>query len=222
MITKTYFDDIWSEIAFFYVGLRREISQDLLEEIYSYDSNEPTADFYKLLGGRLLQAGWHSPTQQYSYGIKKAIEYVPKVHKQFQEFIISSDSNIPSIFSDFLTLSLTDLSFNSAFLANHIMGVLKQLVDSESNDDIYKAIALFWSVRRFLKPDDVKENVDKILGKLISLPDDTEQARILLLMTLIEGDSNTRKRIGRRVKKLVEKSPKVFKALLPVKQKGFR
>ena len=222
LVVNTYFDDIWGEVAFFYIGLRREITQDLLEKIYSYTDENPTVDLYKLLGGRLMQAGWHSKTDQYTYCIKEAINYVPRVHKHFHELITSSDSNVPGIVSDFVTFSLTNLSFNSAFLANHVKDVLKNLVNSESKDDIYKAVALLWSVGRFLDPEDEKESIDKILEKSISLQDDTERARTLLLLMLIEGDKKTRKRIERQAKRLAKKSSKVFKALLPVKRKGFR
>ncbi len=222
LVVNTYFDDIWGEVAFFYIGLRREITQDLLEKIYSYSSDNPRVPLYKLLGGRLMQAGWYSTAQQYAYCIKEAINYVPQVHKHFHELITSSDSNVPGIVSDFVTFSLTNFSFNSAFLANHVKDVLKNLVNSESKDDIYKAVALLWSVRRFLDPEDEKENIDKILAKSISLQDDMEQARTLLLLMLIGGDKETRRSIERQTRRLAKKSTKVFKALLPVKRKGFR
>ena len=68
----------------------------------------------------------------------------------------------------------------------------------------------------------MKQNIDNILGKLGSLEDDSQQARILLLLTLIEDDKETRKRIGRQIKKLAMKSPKVFEALALTRRKGFR
>ncbi len=221
MIVNTYFEDIWGEIAFFYIGLRREINQDLLEKIYAYSGDERTGNLCKLLGGRLLQAGWYSPTQQRIYGLKEAISYAPLVRKNFQQVIDSSSAHIPSIMSDFLVLTLSDHSFNSGFLERHIKEMFKLLVDSQSDDDIYMAFVLFWSIRRFLEPEDVKANIDAILDKLTNLPDQ-EQARILLLMTLIEEDKETNKRIGRQVRKVAKRSPDVLRALLPAKQKGFR
>ena len=221
LIVDTYFDDIWGEVSFFYIGLRREISQDLLEGIYSYKDDVLTADLCKLLGGRLLQAGWHSPTEQHVYGIENAISYAPRVREKFQEIIASSDSNIPNIVSDFIALSLTDLSFNSGFLERHIKNIFKQLITSKSPDEIYKAVALFWSMHRFLKPDEVKENIDAILDGIMGFPAN-EQARTLLLMTLIEEDKEIRKLIRRQIGKLKKKSPEAFKTLLPAKRKGFR
>ena len=221
LIVDTYFDDIWSEVAFFYIGLRREISQTLLEKIYCHADKELPIDVNKLLGGRLLQAGWLSPPQQHVYGIENAIRYAARVRKKFQEYIDSTDANIPNIMSDFVVLNLSDLSFNSGFLEEHVKGVLRQLVVSESEDDIYMAVMLSWSMRRFLEPEKVEENIDAILDRLVSLPEKS-QARMLLLMTLIGEDKKTRKLIGRQIGKLKKRSPEVFKALLPAKRKGFR
>ena len=134
----------------------------------------------------------------------------------------SSESNVPDIVNDFVVLSLSNLSFNSSFLAPDIKDIFQQMVASGSADDIYGAVVLFWSIYRFLKPEEVKENIDVLLDALSGLPDTKEQARILLLMTLIEEDKETRKLIERKVRKLVKKSPEVFKALLPAKRKGFR
>ena len=221
LIVDTYFDDIWGEVSFFYIGLRREISQDLLEGIYSYKGDVLTTGLCKLLGGRLLQAGWHSPTEQHVYGIEKAISYAPRVREKFQEIIASSDSNIPNIVSDFITLSLTDLSFNSGFLERHIRNIFKQLITSKSPDNIYKAVALFWSMHRFLKPDEVKESINDILDGVMGFPAN-EQARVFLLMMLIEEDKKIMKPIRRQMSKLTKRSPEVVRALLPAKRKGFR
>ena len=221
LIVDTYFDDIWGEVSFFYIGLRREISQELLKRIYSYSSEDLTADLCKLLGGRLLQAGWHSTTQQHVYGIENAISYAPRVRKHFQEIITSLDSNVPDIVSDFIALSLTDLSFNSGFLERHIKNIFKQLITSKSPDEIYKAVALFWSMHRFLKPDEVKENIDAILDGIMGFPAN-EQARILLLMLLIEEDKEIMRPIRRQMNKLKKRSPETVRALLPARQKGFR
>ena len=221
LIVDTYFDDIWGEVSFFYIGLRREISQDLLEGIYSYKGDVLTTGLCKLLGGRLLQAGWHSPTKQHVYGIENAISYAPRVREKFQEIIASSDSNIPNIVSDFITLSLTDLSFNSGFLERHIRNIFKQLITSKSPDNIYKAVALFWSMHRFLKPDEVKESINDILDGVMGFPAN-EQARVFLLMMLIEEDKKIMKPIRRQMSKLTKRSPEVVRALLPAKRKGFR
>ena len=212
LIVNTYFDSRWNEVAFFYIGLLRQIGQDLLESIYSYENNLPIADSFKLLSGRLLQAGWHSPIQQRTYGIQMAISYAPKV----RERITSLDPNIPSIAGDFIVFALTDISFNSGFLEQHIKNHLGQLTNSKSNDDIYMAVALLWSIRRFLKPDEIRQNTDAILDGLASFSD-AEQARILLLMTITEDEKEIRKVINRQLDKIKKRSPKVFRALLPPK-----
>ena len=221
LIVDTYFDDIWSEVAFFYIGLRQEISQALLEKIYSRVDAELTVDLGKLLSGRLLQAAWHSPPQQHIYGIENAIRYAPEVHEKFKELIHSANANIPEIVCDFIVFTLADVSFNSAFLQEHVKNILKQWSDSESQEVIYMSISLFWSIRRFLEPDEVKQNIDVMLNKLGVLPE-KEQARMLLLMMLIEENKETQKLIRRQLNKLKKRAPETFKALLPAKRKGFR
>ena len=220
-IANTYFDDIWSEIAFFYVGLRREISQDLLEKIFTYSSENLTANLFKLLCGRLLQAGWHSPAQQRVFGIKHAISFAPIVQRDFQKIIDSSDFHIPNILCELIVLSMSDLSFNSGFLERHVKELLKQLIESANSEDIYMAVALFWSIRRFLSPEDIALNIKTLLKKLKSFPDE-EQARMLIPMTIIEKDKDAGKLINQQLDEIRERSPNVFKALLPVKRKGFR
>ena len=73
-------------------------------------------------------------------GIKNAINHAPRFHEIFQKIIASSSSDIPNIISDFVVLSFADLSFNSTFLERHIKTILKQLVTSNSHDDIYMAV----------------------------------------------------------------------------------
>ena len=135
--------------------------------------------------------------------------------------MVSLDSSIPSIFSDFIVLTLSDLSFNSGFLETHVKDVFKELVASESSDDVYMAVVLLWSMRRFLRPDEMENNIDAILDSLASLPEKA-QARMLFLMVLIGEDKKIRKLIRRQIGKLKRRSPEVFKALLPAKRKGFR
>ena len=221
LIVDTYFDSLWSEVAFFYVGLRREISQVLLEKIYSHSDEELTSDVNKLLSGRLLQAGWHSPPQQLVYGIENAIKYVPQICKKFRKLIASADANIPGIIPDFIALSLSDLSFNSAFLERHAKIILEHLVTQDSKDDLYIAVILLWSLRRFMEPGEVETNINAILDKLANLPK-PEQVRLLLLMTLIEEDKKIYRLIRRQLGKLKKSAPAAFKSLLPAKRKGFR
>ena len=221
LIVDTYFDSIWSEVAFFYIGLRREISQVLLEKIYAHADEELTSDVNKLLSGRLLQAGWHSPPQQLVYGIENAIQYVPQICKKFKELIASADANIPGIIPDFIALSLCDFSFNSAFLERHVKVILKHLSTQNSKDDLYIAVILLWSLRRFMESDEVETNINAILDKLTNLPK-LEQVRLLLLMTLIEEDKKIHRLIRRQLRKLKKSAPAAFRSLLPAKRKGFR
>ena len=133
LIIETYFNDTWTNISFFYIGLRRVISQELLEGLHAYKSEGMRSDLDKLLSSRLLQAGWNSPTEQHIYGIRQAIGYAPKVKRLFHDSVVSLDSKVPEIFSDFLVLVLADLSFSSRFLSCHMDGIFRELYSASVN-----------------------------------------------------------------------------------------
>ena len=224
LIVNTYFNDIWSEVSFFYIGLRREISRELLHGIYAYRGDGLAIDLFKLLGGRLLQAGWHSTTEQHEKTeYDRAIGYALEVKHRFQEMITNANSDIPGILSDFLTLVLADLSFNSGFLESHIKTILKELIESNSDDDTYLAVILMGTIRRFLSKHEVEEYINGVLEGLSKLESPEKQARILLLMEkLIAEDKAIMKLFKRQTNRLKKRAPAVFEALLPAKRKGFR
>ena len=222
LIVDVYFDDIWNEVAFFYIGLRREINKELLTQIFSYPSDDIPVNINKLLIGRLLQAGWHSPAQHLVEGIKQGIEYSIQVRDNFQQITTPLQTPIPGIIFDFIVFALSDLSFNSGFLERHVKENLEKLINSPSNRDVYMAVILFLSTRRFFRPEESEYYIENILENLASLPDDKEQGRLLLLMEVLEEDKDRKKLLHRRVRKLIRKSPEIFKALLPAKKKGFR
>ena len=220
-IAHLYFHSIWGEVAFFYIGLKREISQELLNKIHSYENNSTTTQIDKFLSGRLLQAGWLSPAQLKVRGVECAIAQVSYVREVFQDIIDVPKSKIPSIMSDFIILSFAELSFNSVFLERPVKEIFNRLVYSESRDDLYKAIALYWSVYRFLDPKEVNDCTNAILDGLSRL-EPGDQARFLLLMVLREADKKSQRLIRRQINRLKRRSPDVFKMLLPEKQKGLR
>jgi Cdc6-like AAA superfamily ATPase len=81
-IAQIYFDDVWSDVAFFYLGLRRDIRCSLLEKIFANEEDDLSTYIDKLLAGRLLQAAWHSTQETRLFGIERAIEYAPLTRKR--------------------------------------------------------------------------------------------------------------------------------------------
>ena len=68
--------------------------------------------------------------------------------------------------SDFLTAILAELSFNSGFLESHVKTILRELIDSKSPDDTYKAVILIGTIRRFLSIDEVEAYINEVLERL--------------------------------------------------------
>lgn len=59
-LTNVYFDDIWSDVAFYYVGFEHQLKAGLINEIMDKQADDIDSMLYKLMTGRLLQAGWGS------------------------------------------------------------------------------------------------------------------------------------------------------------------
>ncbi len=82
-IASLYFDPIWGDVAFYYVGLKREINDKLLGEIFKTRKHGLNGSIAKLLVGRLLQAGWLSTKRTKHDAIRHAINYVPRISSSF-------------------------------------------------------------------------------------------------------------------------------------------
>lgn len=57
LLTTTYFNDFWSDVTFFYVGLNRELDDRTMDAINRRVASDLGSAVLKLMAGRLLQAG---------------------------------------------------------------------------------------------------------------------------------------------------------------------
>lgn len=236
IILELYFSDLWNDAAFFYIGLKRELTEDLLEKILSFsflkDNKERKENgdkiivyLSKILIGRLLQAGWHSTVALKKKGIEGASSYFLKARNLISKML--SNNNLPDIYSDFVLLVFSELSFGSNLLSNQLKDFIEDSLiaykDQESNN-ILKLIYLFNALRRFLTKSEAAKFVEKFLdclsdNKISKL----EEIKIILLLSIIEEmDKPTLKRIRRELNKLAKKYPETFRAILPSPKKGFR
>lgn len=224
-ITKIYFEDIWGDVVFFYIGLKREISDEILVEILKYKEEDLSGCINKLLTGRLLQAGWSSIAKTKYNGIEKAISFTQPIRDKMFKIIEKSSVKIPMIFTDFLIMSLSSIAFGSIFLAKEIQSIYSELSTKPSRENAYKMLSLLWAIQQFLTKEELRGNVNNFLGTISKIPDynTKEQVGSLVLLRIIsQQDRSLVKTITRHVEKLKKKSPATFKQILPHKRKGFR
>lgn len=224
-IVKTYFNDVWGDVAFFYVGLRREISDSILEKIFAFEEEGLSIYIDKFLTGILLQAGWNSPTKRKYYGIEKAVTFASVVKDEFLKVAEKSGVKVPGIFADFLVMALSDLGFGSIFLSKEVKILFNELSIQLSQQSFYSILSLLPAIKRLFNLDELREAIDKSLEIISKIPGLSveEQASSLLFLIIIEHkDKDIAKAIRRKLNKLKRRYPNTFRKLLPSKKKGFR
>ncbi len=225
LVVQIYFDDLWGDVAFFYIGLKRKISDSILSKIFAFESEDMLVLMNKFLSGKLLQAGWNSPTKTKYSGIEKAIVLAPAIRDKFLASAERSKVRIPRIFGDFLVMSLSDLSFASGFLAKEVKSLIDDLLARPDKESLCMTIPLLWSIQRFLTKEELREAVGKLLGLVSDIPDlpAEDQAKSLLFLMFIERqDTALAKTIRKKLERVKRRAPGLFKALLPRRKKGFR
>jgi len=224
-IVKTYFNDVWGDVAFFYVGLRREISDSILEKIFAFEEEGISIYIDKFLTGILLQAGWNSPTKRKYYGIEKAVTFASVVRDEFLKVAEKSGVKVPGIFADFLVMALSDLGFGSIFLSKEVKILFNELSIQLSQQSLYSILSLLPAIKRLFNLDELREAIDKsleIISKIPGLSVEEQASSLLFLITIEHKDKDIAKAIRRKLNKLKRRYPDTFRKLLPSRKKGFR
>lgn len=216
-IVKIYFDDFWEDVAFFYIGLQREIDLSLLNKLFEFAEGDPKTFIDKFLTGRLLQAGWHSTSDTLYQGIQKAITYAPIIRKETENILEKSEKTIPKIYFDFLVMLLSNYSFGSRILLRVASDLLDALARKPSYQNAYMMLSLLWAIQRFLGKENIQNSINNILGVIdkISEPNIEEKARIFALLMIIgEEDEKLSKMLKRRVIQVFKRYPGIQHRLL--------
>jgi len=227
-IARLYFTDLWTDVAFYYVGQKREMSSALVNII----SKSRTAGFnfsiLTFLIGRLLQAGWHTPSEIKKQAILVALQSVEPIYRYLSNLIAPYKKRIPAIFPDFFLLTLSQDSFGSRTILQETLTVCDNLLADSSVDSTRKAVLLLWANRERLSASDTKSRVSHVLANLNSAEKRREltvhdKAVTLLILTQIEQeDKKLLKSIGRKFDNVKRGYPEEMRRLLPVVKKGFR
>ncbi len=232
-VVETYFDDFWTESVFFYVGLKRKLAQPLLEKLLDFTQDDPkrslSLHLSKMMVGRLLQAGWNSPDRIKSYGIERALSHASLVRNEFLDAAQNSQADVPRIFAEFMIMVFAEVSFRSGHLAKQLKSLLQQStqLDSEETAPLHPRDLpfLIYALKPFLSTaelQDATELATLMLGNRQRVTMEEEATALVLLNHLPGEDKIVLKSVEKRLNKLKQKHPEVFKAVLPTPRPGFR
>lgn len=220
----TYFDDEWSDVAFYYFGQRRLIPEDVLSDILSRDDGDVNVRLRKFLVGRLLQAGWHTPVPQRVAGIKGALDYTGAVRDDVKSIARAVRGPIPEILADVVVLGLAERSFRSGVLEVPGRVLLDELPSPNAGADEWLSyVALLRALRRQLGEDDLLEYASKLEAAASELGNPGLQARLMILTGWTLEDHPVAKRsLERKFHALAKKYNEAVRAVLPPPRKGWR
>ncbi len=221
-LIKIYFDQSWTEVAFFYFGLKREIPEDILKRLLDYEKATSLSSLIlKYMVGRLIQAGWGTPTKLKKQAIEKGISFAIPVKKEFLS-IIGKRPDIPKIVPDILLVGLGELSYGSGFIFCEAKDVLDTLLSQDDAKELTAIIPLLNAIGRFLSEAEINERTERIIEISKRLPPSDEATALLFLLMLRSKDKAISKSIRRRLRYISSKNRKEIRALLPERKNGFR
>ncbi|HXQ69389.1 MAG TPA: hypothetical protein VN844_02840 [Pyrinomonadaceae bacterium] len=224
LLVTRYFDDLWGDTVFFYIGHKKEISPRLIRKIFAYRADEDLkTDLAKFLSGRLLQAGWYSPTKTKVEGIQRAFELVPQLRQEVLTFTEHTKWQFPKIFSDLYLLLLADHCFTSSFVQRELKIAFDTMFKRKTH--LLGMLPLLWAMREFITQAEMADSIKRLLN---AIDKDTglkseEKARALIVMRVLErNDKALVKSIQRKINQLHSKNPGIFNKLLPQPIRGYR
>ena len=216
-LAKVYFSDKWSEIVFYFFAQKRELFPDFLTEATLLEKDDVDYHVRRFMIGRLLQAGWLSPSDTKVRGIEVGVASAPKLFEMISKEI---DSDAPQSIPYGVMAGLAELSYSSRTLHQEVSGVIARLTESDSVDDFRSAVNLLWANRTRIPTSEAVAQADQVLdlmvrleksGKLL-LADKT--LGFLLLETIVEKDKKRQRAINRRFRRLLKSQPRTIKKLL--------
>jgi hypothetical protein len=226
-VGNAYFDEIWSEIAFYFTGLARTLYPELLNHIIGFRLGEAEYPLEKMMIGRLLQAGWHSETEVKARGIEAALERVPAGIREIAQLATSlaPEGKAPVVITDLAVLVTVETSLSSTFLEPQLRAALaKEELNIPSLDGLYRRLTLVRGLARFSAESELESWLGQIQADIRKLGlDSLDEARLLVQIALAEpANAELVKRVNRRLGRILKANKGLNDKLLPKLRPGYR
>lgn len=225
LVTKLYFDDLWSDVAFYFIGIRRAMTKRILDRIMNYEGEDFGTRISKYVIGRLLQAGWLSPMEMKYTGIKSGLTHLLPIREKLAESFSQTKPSPGLIFADFLPVVTAEWTMGSITLLGALQRLYSELVENKTKENFWNRVATTWALWKFLTDEERERLVSELLTDLSDSKDLTaeEKSTILLMMVPLKDKTKSiRNAINRRLRRIARQHPALFKKLLPPPKEGFR
>lgn len=210
---ELYFNELWTEVSFYFFGLKKSITESTLNDIFSYKPDNTFSLICKMRVGRLIQAGWHSKTSTKTLGLIKASRYASPLRKSFFDWKSENAPDAPSFIADALLYSISAESFGSVFLKQNI----KQLLDNEpkTEEDALASICLFGGLVQLIESEEKTAYAERLADSISAIPNKNFASQALIsLYATIADDDRARKSIERKIRPFAKSYPNLIKGYL--------
>lgn len=220
-IANIYFHDMWTDVAFYYVGIQRVISPEIVSDIDEYPLDDFDVCIYKVLIGRLLQAGWLTTSNDKIVAIKMGLRHIEQVREYVDEMLASSGKRLPAIFSDHFYMSIIEYAYGSRTLLAETNTICTTLESEHDLTSFRSCLLLLWAQRSRLTIESKSQRIGPMLATLAALEMKGElsvrdKLVSLLMMEQIENeDKALLKSIRRKIGRTKELHPAEMRRLLP-------
>jgi hypothetical protein len=227
-VANIYFDYMWTDVAFYYIGILREITEQIAEKLDRYDETHFESMILKVLIGRLLQAGWYTPSEIKLHAMSIALRPIELIRKLLEDAIKSVQKPIPAIFTDFFVMALAEYSFGSRTFLEEVTALCGGLSTAGDSNSMMNCLLLLWANRNKLTPRQLNEHSSMALKALSQLELQgklTVKDKFVSLFVLEhveKSDVKLMKQIRRKMLGVRKHYPAEMRKLLPAPGTGLR
>lgn len=215
-LANVYYDDIWSDVAFYYVGFEHQLKAGLIDAIMEKQTDEIDSMLYKLMTGRLLQAGWGSDQSIKVATLQKAVRYSYLCKKELDR-LTEKVPNYETKYNDLIVLSLSEVSFGSFVLKDSVVQLLEENFRNVTSDNLYEILTYLWSIKRHLSDEQLSTYVGNINREIKQMElDETDIviSAIRFLEILSKADQKQHKKLAQDLSEIDKDSKAATRSFL--------
>jgi len=220
-VVGIYLDLMWTDVAFYYVGILREIPEPIVTMLDRYDETSFEAMMSKALTGRLLQAGWDTPSDVKMKTMSIALRQLEPIREYLDNAIKSRATPVPAIFTDFFIMALAEYSFGSRTFSDEVAMLCTNLLGNCTWSSAMKCLLVLWANRSRLVSHQTKELTSSLMTMLVNLESAGElkvrdkYISLFMLKYIEKEDAQLLRQINRKLANVKRLYPEEVRRLLP-------
>jgi len=215
---QLYFSDLWTDVTFYFIGIKRAMPLKLLETIMDYPGEDIGTRISKYIVGRLLQAGWLTPLELKYTGLRGALKLLVPIRDKLAESFSDMKKGPGMIFADFIPIATAEWSMGSITLAEAVRKIYLENKGEKSEVSHWYRMASMWALWRLMSVEEREECISELMDSMSASEELSveEKSRILLMMIIREEKTKyIRGAVDRKLRGVAKKHPAIIKKLLP-------